>query len=65
MKHREAQSKADMGSEVRQSISSLASSEAGGAAKHLFALLLVCLLVINGLNVVDGYVGCDFMSSVE
>jgi putative ATP-binding cassette transporter len=41
------------------------SPDAGGRAKLLFAALLVLLLAINGLNVVNSYVGRDFMTAVE
>jgi putative ATP-binding cassette transporter len=37
----------------------------GGRAKLLFAALLGLLLVINGLNVVNSYVGRDFMTAIE
>lgn len=50
---------------VRQAISRFASSEEGGRAKRLFALLIVSMLVLNALNVVNSYVGRDFITSVE
>lgn len=40
-------------------------SEVGGKASKLFAALLVLLLGINGLNVVNSYVGRDFMTAIE
>jgi vitamin B12/bleomycin/antimicrobial peptide transport system ATP-binding/permease protein len=50
----------------RSAVSSFAgSSDAGGRAKALFAALLVLLLAINGLNVVNSYVGRDFMTAIE
>ncbi|MCF6156106.1 MAG: ABC transporter ATP-binding protein/permease [Candidatus Brocadia sp.] len=48
-----------------RAIKNFAASEVGGRAK-LLALALVALLVaINGLNIVNSYVGRDFMSSIE
>lgn len=41
------------------------SPDAGRRAKTLFAALLVLLLAINGLNVVNSYVGRDFMTAIE
>ncbi|EGV20002.1 ABC transporter ATP-binding protein/permease [Thiocapsa marina] len=43
----------------------LARSEVGGKAKLLFALLILLLFGINGLNVLNSYVGRDFMTSIE
>ena len=40
-------------------------SEVGGKAAMMLGLLLVLLLGINGLNVVNSYVGRDFMSAIE
>jgi len=40
-------------------------SEVGGRSRALFASLLVLLLAINGLNVVNSYVGRDFMTAIE
>src|SRR5688572_26425588 len=40
-------------------------SEVGGQAALLLLLLLVLLLGINGLNVVNSYVGRDFMTAIE
>jgi vitamin B12/bleomycin/antimicrobial peptide transport system ATP-binding/permease protein len=40
-------------------------SEAGGKARWLFTCLLVLLVAINGLNVVNSYVGRDFMTALE
>lgn len=42
-----------------------AASEAGGKARWLFAGLLVLLVAINALNVVNSYVGRDFMTALE
>jgi putative ATP-binding cassette transporter len=40
-------------------------SRVGGKAKGLFILLIVFLFGINGLNVVNSYVGRDFMTAIE
>jgi len=40
-------------------------SEVGGQAKWLFATLITLLLAINGLNVVNSYVGRNFMTAIE
>lgn len=40
-------------------------SECGGAAKRLLALLILCRLALNGLDVVYSNVGRDFISSVD
>lgn len=40
-------------------------SEVGGKAKLLFALLILLLFGINGLNVLNSYVGRDFMTAIE
>jgi vitamin B12/bleomycin/antimicrobial peptide transport system ATP-binding/permease protein len=49
----------------RSAVGAFASSEVGGRAKALFAALLALLLAINGLNVVNSYVGRDFMTAIE
>jgi putative ATP-binding cassette transporter len=41
------------------------SPEAGSRAKALFATLLALLVAVNGLNVVNSYVGRDFMTAIE
>ena len=41
------------------------SSEAGGRAKLLIAALLGLLVAVNGLNVLNSYVGRDFMTAIE
>lgn len=43
----------------------LARSEVGGKAKGLLVLLIVFLFAINGLNVLNSYVGRDFMTAIE
>jgi vitamin B12/bleomycin/antimicrobial peptide transport system ATP-binding/permease protein len=40
-------------------------SEVGAKAKGLFAILVGLLLVISGLNVLNSYVGRDFMTAIE
>jgi putative ATP-binding cassette transporter len=40
-------------------------SEVGGRARVRFLALVVLLLCINGLNVVNSYVGRDFMTAIE
>lgn len=42
-----------------------AGPEFRGLALALFVILLVFLLVINGLNVINSYVGRDFMTAIE
>ncbi|PIP45108.1 MAG: ABC transporter [Deltaproteobacteria bacterium CG23_combo_of_CG06-09_8_20_14_all_51_20] len=49
-------------SSVRQLTSS---KEVGRKAKVLFLLLIVFLLLINALNVLNSYVGRDFMTAIE
>src|SRR6478735_9468251 len=50
----------------RKVVSSFAGSpDAGRRAKLLFAALLGLLVAINGLNVVNSYVGRDFMTAIE
>ena len=49
----------------RAAVASFATSEVGGRAKALFAALLALLLAINALNVVNSYVGRDFMTAIE
>lgn len=43
----------------------LGRSEVGGKARLLFALLILFLFAINGLNVLNSYVNRDFMTSIE
>jgi putative ATP-binding cassette transporter len=49
----------------RRAVSNVMRSEVGGRVKLLFAALLALLLAINGLNVVNSYVGRDFMTAIE
>ncbi len=44
---------------------SFLASEVGGKARWLFLLLLALLVGINGLNVLNSYVGRDFMTALE
>lgn len=49
----------------RAAIGTFAGSDVGSRAKVLFAALLLLLIGINGLNVVNSYVGRDFMTAIE
>jgi hypothetical protein len=49
----------------RRALRAVATFEVGGRAKLLFGALLAMLLAINGLNVVNSYVGRDFMTAIE
>ncbi len=44
---------------------SFATSEVRGQAALLFAAVIVCLVAINALNVVNSYVGRDFVTAIE
>jgi putative ATP-binding cassette transporter len=46
-------------------VKKFATSEVGGKATALFASLILLLVAINGLNVVNSYVGRDFMTAIE
>jgi putative ATP-binding cassette transporter len=48
-----------------QVIRNFASSEVGGRAGALAGVLLALLLAINALNVINSYVGRDFMTAIE
>ncbi len=48
-----------------RAIKELATSEVGGHAMLLFGVLLALVLAINGLNVLNSYVGRDFMTALE
>jgi vitamin B12/bleomycin/antimicrobial peptide transport system ATP-binding/permease protein len=43
----------------------LVQSEFGPKALRLSSLLCGCMIAINGLNVINSYVGRDFMSAIE
>lgn len=49
----------------RLAIATVLRSEVGGRAKLMLVALLVLLLGINALNVLNSYVGRDFMTSIE
>ena len=49
----------------RNAVGAFTTSEVGGRAKALFVALLALLLAINGLNVVNSYVGRDLMTAIE
>jgi len=49
----------------RHAMRDLTRSEVGGRVKLLSGTLLALLLAINGLNVVNSYVGRDFMTAIE
>lgn len=49
----------------RNAVLDFATSEVGGRARILFGALLALLVAINGLNVVNSYVGRDFMTAIE
>ena len=42
-----------------------ARADVGGSAKLLFAALLALMLGINAMNVLNSYVGRDFMTAIE
>jgi putative ATP-binding cassette transporter len=48
-----------------RAVRTFADSEVGGTAKLMFAALIVLLFVLSGLNVVNSYVGRDFMTAIE
>lgn len=50
---------------VTQVVRSFRKTDEGGKGTRLFVLLLVLMIAINGLNVLNSYVGRDFMSSME
>ncbi len=47
-----------------QAVRNFASSEAGGKSRWMFAGLVAFLFAINGMNVVNSYVGRDFMTAI-
>jgi putative ATP-binding cassette transporter len=51
--------------QLARAIRNFASSEAGGRAAWLLGALLVLMLALNALNVVNSYVGRDFMTAIE
>ena len=48
-----------------QAVRIFANSEFGWQAKLMFAGLMALLLGINGMNVLNSYVGRDFMTAIE
>src|SRR5678815_2809569 len=46
-------------------VSVLLKGEVGRRATVLFATMFALLLAVNGMNVVNSYVGRDFMTSIE
>ncbi len=50
---------------VLRVVKAFSASEVGGRAKWLFALLITLLFGVNGLNVVNSYVGRDFVTAME
>lgn len=50
---------------MKHSIRVFLTSPAGGRAKALLAALLACMFCINGMNVLNSYVGRYFMSAIE
>jgi vitamin B12/bleomycin/antimicrobial peptide transport system ATP-binding/permease protein len=47
-----------------QSVRNVATSEVGGRARWMFSGLIAFLFAINGMNVVNSYVGRDFMTAI-
>src|SRR3989449_5712534 len=52
-------------SQFRRAVSDFANCEVGWRARGLFALLITLLFAFNGLNVLNSYVGRDFMTAVS
>ena len=48
-----------------RAVKSFATCEVGGRARALFALLLALVIVFNALNVLNSYVGRDFMTAIS
>src|SRR3990172_3818072 len=46
-------------------VKAFSASEVGGQARWLFGLLVTLLFGVNGLNVVNSYVGRDFITAIE
>ncbi len=65
MKRRLMQNEVELLLRVRQALTSFSSSDNGRAGWRLFVLLIACMLMISGLNVLNSYIGRDFISSVE
>jgi putative ATP-binding cassette transporter len=53
------------GARFVRAVKNFTGSEVGGRAKLLFTLIIVFLFGISALNVVNSYVGRDFMTAIE
>src|SRR5690242_4661965 len=51
--------------QLARAIAMFLKSPVGGRARWLLASLLILMLSINGMNVLNSFVGRDFMSSIE
>src|SRR5436305_12948048 len=51
-------------SQFRREVGDFANCEVGWRARGLFALLITLLLAFNALNVLNSYVGRDFMTAI-
>lgn len=52
------------GARLVQALRNFAASESGGRARWMFVGLIAFLFAINGMNVVNSYVGRDFMTAI-
>src|SRR5439155_19227955 len=52
-------------SQFRRAVTDFANCEVGWRARGLFVLLITLLFVFNGLNVLNSYVGRDFMTAIS
>ena len=52
------------GARLLRSVRGFVTSEVGARARWMFAGLIAFLLAINGMNVVNSYVGRDFMTAI-
>src|SRR3989442_9341104 len=52
-------------SQFRRAVSDFANCEVGWRARGLFALLITLLFAFNGLNVLNSYIGRDFMTAIS
>ncbi len=52
-------------SQFRRAVTAFANCEVGWRARGLFALLITLLFAFNGLNVLNSYVGRDFMTAIS
>jgi putative ATP-binding cassette transporter len=51
-------------SQLGRAVNDFANCDVGWRARRLFALLIALLLIFNALNVVNSYVGRDFMTAI-